>query len=148
MALPEIGSTAHAFTLPNQDGRQVNLSDYAGKNVLLWFFPRAYGRNCTKEAGVFRDRGPAFADKNTVVLGITWSAPADLKSWSEELSYTDHLLSDADRSVALAYGAAESAEQERPSRVSVLIGTDGKVAKTYVVADAEVHPIEALADLD
>lgn len=45
MALPEVGSTAPAFSLPNQDGQQVSLSDYAGKKVLIWFFPRAFGGN-------------------------------------------------------------------------------------------------------
>ncbi len=43
MALPEVGNTAPAFTLPNQDGQSVSLADYAGKNVLVWFFPRAFG---------------------------------------------------------------------------------------------------------
>ena len=45
MALPEIGSRAAAFTLANQDGKQVSLADYAGRQVLLWFFPRAFGNN-------------------------------------------------------------------------------------------------------
>ena len=45
MALPEIGSRAAAFTLANQDGKQVSLADYAGRHVLLWFFPRAFGNN-------------------------------------------------------------------------------------------------------
>ncbi len=43
MALPEVGSEAHAFTLPNQDGEDISLADYAGNNVLVWFFPRAFG---------------------------------------------------------------------------------------------------------
>jgi len=45
MSLPEIGSDAPGFTLPNQDGKSVSLADYAGKNVLLWFYPRAFGGN-------------------------------------------------------------------------------------------------------
>ncbi len=147
MALPEIGGTPHAFTLPNQDGKEVSLADYAGRTVLVWFFPRAYGRGCTLEAGGFRDRARDFADQDTVLLGITWSAPEELKSWSHEVGLTTELLCDVDRSVALAYGAAESADQERPKRVSVLIGADGKVAKAYQVDDAEGHPAAALADL-
>jgi peroxiredoxin Q/BCP len=147
MALPEIGSTPQPFTLPNQDGRPVSLADYAGKNVLLWFFPRAYGKNCTIEAGAFRDRANDFADKDTVVLGITWSAPGELKEWSRELAMTTELLSDTDHAVALAYGAADSADQERPKRVSVLIGADGRVAKAYEVNDAGAHPQRVLADL-
>ncbi|MCH7710106.1 MAG: redoxin family protein [Proteobacteria bacterium] len=43
MALPQVGSTPPAFTLPNQDGKHVSLADYAGRNVLIWFFPRAFG---------------------------------------------------------------------------------------------------------
>ena len=53
-------------------------------------------------------------------------------------------MSDADRSVALAYGAAESPDQERPKRLSVLVGTDGKVVRIHDVADAEAHPGEVL----
>ncbi len=45
MSLPEIGSDAQGFTLPNQDGKNVSLGDYAGNNVLIWFYPRAFGRN-------------------------------------------------------------------------------------------------------
>ena len=147
MALPPAGSKPEPFTLTNQDGIAVSLADFAGRHVLIWFFPRAYGNSCTKEAGAFRDRGPDYAEKDTVVLGITWSAPDELKSWSRELGLTQEMLSDTDRSVAIAYGAADSAEQERPSRVSVLIGADGKVAKAWQVADAEVHPVEVLAEL-
>lgn len=43
MTLPEVGSSPHSFTLPNQDGKSISLDDYAGKNVLIWFFPRAFG---------------------------------------------------------------------------------------------------------
>ena len=86
-------------------------------------------------------------DKNTVVLGITFNPPEELKAWAEESRLTTDNLYDADRSVAMAYGAAESADQEKPIRVSTLIGPDGKVLKTYTVADAEGHASEVLADL-
>ena len=82
-----------------------------------------------------------------MVLGINFSSSEDLKAWSVETGLTSDLLYDADRSVAMAYGAAESADQERPSRVSMLIGPDGKVLKTYTVSDAEGHPDEVLMDL-
>lgn len=70
-----------------------------------------------------------------------------MKAWAEETSHTFELLYDADRSVGMAYGAAESADQEKPSRVSVLIGPDGSVLKTYEVSDAVGHPDAVLADL-
>jgi peroxiredoxin len=82
-----------------------------------------------------------------VLLGITYSAAEDLKKWRGEVGLAAELLCDTDRSVAIAYGAAENADQERPKRVSVLVGPDGKVVKTYATPDAEAHPSEALADL-
>jgi len=80
------------------------------------------------------------------LLGITFSPAEDLKSWRDEVGLTTELLCDADRSVAMAYGAAKSADQEKATRVSVLVGPDGKVVKTYATPDAERHPAEALAD--
>ena len=81
------------------------------------------------------------------MLGITFSPTEDLKTWRDEVGLTAELLCDADRSVALAYGAAQSADQERATRVSVLVGTDGRVAKAYEVTEAEAHPAAALADI-
>ncbi len=81
------------------------------------------------------------------MLGITFSAPADLKTWRDETGLTTDLLCDADRAVAMAYGAAETADQERPTRMSVLIGPDGTVVKIYTKPDPESHPSEVLADV-
>ena len=80
-------------------------------------------------------------------VGITFSAPEDLKKWADETGLATPLLCDADRSVAMAYGAADSADQERPKRVSVLIGPDGRVVKTYPEPDAAAHADEVLNDL-
>ena len=82
-----------------------------------------------------------------MLLGVTFSPADDLKTWRGEVGLTTELLRDADRSVAMAYGAADGADQEKATRVSVLVGPDGKVVKTYATPDAEAHPGEALADL-
>jgi peroxiredoxin len=82
-----------------------------------------------------------------VLLGITFSPAEDLKAWRDEVGLKADLLCDADRSVAMTYGAAESADQERPTRISVLVGPDGTVLKTYEVSDAEAHTHEALGDI-
>jgi peroxiredoxin Q/BCP len=147
MPLPEPGSVPPAFTLPSASGNEISLADFAGRPVLLWFFPRAYGKSCTLQARSFRDHTPDFADKGTVVLGITTSAADDLASWRAEVGLMTELLSDTDRAVCTAYGALESDTQERPKRVSVLIGRDGKVAKVYKVDDAPGHPALVLSDL-
>lgn len=80
-------------------------------------------------------------------MGITFSSTDDLKTWRDEVGLTADLLCDDDRSVALAYGAAESADQERATRISVLVGADGTVLKTYEVSEAEAHPTAVLADI-
>ena len=82
-----------------------------------------------------------------MLLGITFSPKEDLKSWAEEVGLDSHLLCDTGRTVAIAYGAAESADQERPKRMSVLVGPDGKVVRTYATPDAAGHPAEVLGDL-
>jgi peroxiredoxin len=81
------------------------------------------------------------------VLGITFSPPEDLKKWRDEVGLEADLLCDADKSVAISYGAAENADQEKPTRVSILVGPDGRVIRTYQVSEAEAHPGVALADL-
>ena len=147
MTLPKIGSMAPAFTLPNQDGKDVSLSDYTGKHVVLWFYPRAYGNNWTKQARGFRARAQDFISKDTVVLGITFGSKEELKKWKKELDLKSDLLCDADKSVSLAYGAAETNEKERPSRIGIVIGPNGKVIYSYDVDDAEGHAARALAEV-
>ncbi|MBO43397.1 MAG: hypothetical protein CMM28_06695 [Rhodospirillaceae bacterium] len=95
----------------------------------------------------FRDRIQSFADKNTELVGITFSSPEDLRKWSADEGYPGVLLSDGDRSVAMAFGAAEDVNQEKATRISVLVGPDGKVLKTYDAPVADEHPSEALRDL-
>ena len=82
-----------------------------------------------------------------MLLGITFSAVEDLRKWREEVGLQCDLLSDADRAVGLAWGTAASADQEKASRMSVLVGPDGDVLKVYPVSDAEGHALEVLADL-
>jgi peroxiredoxin len=82
------------------------------------------------------------------VLGIAFSPVEELKAWRAEVGLGADLLCDADRQVAIAYGAADTPDQERPRRRSVLIGADGRVLKVYDVADAEGHAAAVLADLD
>jgi len=81
-------------------------------------------------------------------LGITFSDSQALSDWRREVGLELALLSDADRAVGMLYGAAQSAVQEKAARISVLIGEDGRVLKTYEVGDAANHAAEVIADLD
>lgn len=82
-----------------------------------------------------------------MLLGITFSPPEDLNTWVGETGLTTDLLYDSDRAVAMAYGAAESGDQERATRLSVLIGPHGKVVKTYAKPDPATHPADVLNDV-
>ena len=85
-----------------------------------------------------------------MVLGITFSPTEDLKNWAADVgldvNLEMHLLCDSDRTVAISYGAAESADQEKATRISIHIGPDGVVKKTYESFDAAAHANDALAD--
>jgi len=81
------------------------------------------------------------------LLGVTFSAAEALKQWREEVGLQCDLLSDADRAIGLAYGAAESADQEKATRMSVLVGPDGNVVKVYPSPDVERHALEVLDDI-
>ena len=78
---------------------------------------------------------------------MTFSPVDELRRWRDELGLECDLLCDADRRVALAWGAAQSADQEKAARVSVLIGPDGKVLRTYASPDAPNHADEVLREL-
>ena len=82
------------------------------------------------------------------MLGVTFSAADDLKKWRDEVGLQCDLLGDADRAVGLAWGAAESPNQEKARRMSVLVGPHGNVVKVYPDPDVERHAREVLDDLD
>lgn len=83
-----------------------------------------------------------------MVLGVSFDAPEDNKAFREKFDFPYDLLSDLEKSASIAYGAAESADSEKTSRKSVLIGPDGKIAKSYDSVKPAEHPDQVLADLD
>ena len=82
------------------------------------------------------------------MLGVTFSTAEDLKKWRDEVGLECDLLSDVDRAVGLAWGAAQSTGQEKARRMSVLVGPDGNVVKLYPDPDVERHAGEVLDDLN
>jgi peroxiredoxin Q/BCP len=154
MAMLEAGKRAPAFTLPDQDGKPVRLSDFKGKAVVLYFYPKDDTPGCTREACDFRDEYSSLKAE-AVVLGVS---PDDSRRHSKfalkyKLPFT--LLADTDHSVAEAYGAwAEKSMYGRKYmgiiRSTFLIGPDGVVAKVWpkVKVMGHVEEVqEALAEL-
>lgn len=99
------GDTAPAFTLPDQDGSAVSLSDFAGESVVVYFYPAAMTPGCTKEACDFRDILAPLAAAGYRVLGISKDAPAKLRRFADRDGLTFPLLSDPGLDTHRAYGA-------------------------------------------
>jgi len=101
----ETGSVAPDFTLTSDDGKQVSLSDFRGKRVVIYFYPKADTPGCTKQACAVRDAYANIDAKGAVVIGISPDRPPELVKFREKYDLPFILLSDPDHKVAEAYGA-------------------------------------------
>ena len=102
--MPKIGETAPDFALTNQDGQTVRLSDFRGKKVVLFAYPKAGTSGCTTQACGFRDQFPKLQANNVVVLGISPDEPDLQKKWQTAENLPYDLLSDPDHQVLEAWG--------------------------------------------
>ncbi len=152
MAIQE-GRPAPPFALPGPGGETVNLEDFRGRDVILYFYPKDDTPGCTKEACGFRDLWKDLRRAGVVVLGVSPDDGASHRRFAEKYDLPFTLLSDADRKVMAAYGAwGEKTMYGRKSvgviRSTVWIGLDGTVRKHWArVANAEKHPQKVLEAL-
>jgi len=123
----EAGQAAPAFTLPDQNGNHVSLADFAGKNVIIYFYPAALTPGCTTQACDFRDSLASLQAAGYVVLGISKDTPAKLKKFEEQEGLTFPLLSDPDLTVHNAYGTF--GEKSMYGKI-----VQGVIRSTFVVA--------------
>jgi peroxiredoxin Q/BCP len=141
------GSVFPAWELSDHTGAKVASRDLAGKQYLLWFFPKAMTPGCTAEGDALRDQFAAFQTKGVEILGVSFDAPESNARFVREQSFPFRLLSDSDHKLAVAVGAASVQTQPVASRISYLVGTDGKVVKAYPEVTPAIHAQEVLADL-
>lgn len=149
----EAGEKAPAFTLSNQKGVNVKLSDLKGKSVILYFYPKDDTPGCTTEARGFRDEFQDFKKKNAVILGVSPDGAASHVKFSSKYNLPFDLLVDEDHAVAEKYGAwGEKNLYGKKSmgiiRSTWLIGPDGKVKKVWKKVKADGHWDEVLKALD
>ncbi len=124
--LLEIGTQAPDFTLFDQNGKEHRLSDYRGKRVILYFYPKDNTSGCTKQACGFAERYPQITEKGAVVLGVSKDSVASHKKFEEKFSLPFTLLSDPEHKVLEAYGAW--GEKKNYGKVSM-----GTVRTTYLI---------------
>jgi len=153
MALEE-GKKAPAFSLVDEDGKPVKLADFAGRNVILYFYPKDDTPGCTKEACGFRDLWKEIQKRNAVVLGVSPDGGASHQKFRAKYKLPFTLLSDPDKKTMTAYGAfgektMYGKKVQGVIRSTVWIGPDGKVRKHWArVPKAEEHPARVLEALE
>ncbi len=152
MAIEE-GKAAPAFTLADADGKKVSLKDFAGRHVILYFYPKDDTPGCTKEACGFRDGWKELQKRDAIVLGVSADDMSSHQKFRAKYKLPFPLLSDPDRKVMEKYGAYGEKMMYGKKTVGVIrstvwIGPDGKVKKHWArVASAEKHPDQVLAAL-
>jgi peroxiredoxin Q/BCP len=149
----DVGEDAPEFELQNQDGDPVALGDFAGQQVVLYFYPRADTPGCTTEAKGFRDHWDEFADRDVAVLGVSDDPVSDLAAFADEYDLPFHLLSDEDGTVASAYDSYGEKNMfgntfDGVFRNTYVIAPDGTIAHVYEGVSPEDHATEILADLE
>jgi peroxiredoxin Q/BCP len=147
------GEPAPPFSLTDGKGERVTLKDLAGKNVILYFYPKDDTPGCTKEACRFRDSWDDLQERGAVVLGVSPDSAESHARFAEKYRLPFRLLSDPDKQVMQAYDAwGEKTSYGKTTtgviRSTVWIGPDGRVVRHWPrVTDAETHPDQVLAAL-
>ena len=153
MAQLQSAAAAPAFSLLDQDGNTVNLSEFAGKKLLLYFYPKADTPGCTTQACSIRDEMPNLSALGIAAVGISPDKPEKLKRFRDKYDLNFPLLSDPDHKTADAYGtwgkkSMYGKEYEGIIRSSFLLDEEGMVIRAwYKVSPKETVPLatEALA---
>jgi peroxiredoxin len=141
------GSPAPDFTLPDQDGNRVSLSDYRGRTVVLVFYPADFSRVCTDQLSVYQEVLPQLGEAGTELLGISVDSAYCHRAFQEHQGLTITLLADfhPKGEVAKAYGVW-SEKHGVASRALVMVGPDGVVQWSYLSSPLEVPGANLIFD--
>lgn len=151
MAL-KIGDKAPPFTLPDQDGKKIKLSDFKGKWVLVYFYPKDSTPGCTTEACTINDSRSKFTSNDLAVLGISVDSVSSHKKFAEKYDLKFDILSDEGKTVVKDYGVWEKKkfmgrEYMGTRRASFLVDPKGKILIIYDKVKPAEHADEVLNDL-
>lgn len=147
-----IGSSAPEFQLNDQDGNTVNIKDFEGQKVLLWFYPKASTPGWTIQGQGLRDEFKNFEKYNTVVLGMSADSIKAQKNFCTKQEFPFQLLSDPEKETIKSYEAIGlkkmyGREYEGILRIAYLIDENSKIEKVYEKVSPKTHAGEVLKDL-
>lgn len=141
-----IGDTAPNFTVKDTTGNTVSLSDYAGKSVVLYFYPKDDTPGCTKQACSFRDNYQQYLSQGITVLGVSLDDETSHQAFTEKFSLPFPLLADTEGMIAKAYDVlGDYNGTPYAQRVTYVIGADGKISQVYTTINTETHATDILS---
>jgi peroxiredoxin Q/BCP len=144
--LPELNQSAPEFTLPTNTGDgEISLSDYRGKWVVLYFYPKDFTSGCTIEARRFQEDLPKYSSRNTQILGVSVDDINSHKEFCDSEGLKFPLLADTDGTVSKAYGSWLNFFSIRHT---FIIDPDGILQKIFLGVKPAVHSNEVLSSLD
>jgi thioredoxin-dependent peroxiredoxin len=148
--IAQAGATAPNFTLPSQEDKPISLSDFKGKWVVLYFYPKDQTQGCTIEAHNFQRDQDKYNALNAVVLGVSLDTVDSHKAWCAKDTFSFKLLADPDHKVVDAYGVPvmTHGDMKYASRDTFLISPQGKIVKVWEKVDPNTHSADVLAALE
>jgi peroxiredoxin Q/BCP len=138
-----VGTTAPNFTLPSQEDRPISLSEFKGKWVVLYFYPKDQTQGCTIEAHNFQRDQPKYDAAHAVVLGVSMDTVESHKEWCAKDTFSFKMLADPDHKVVDMYEGA--ADRKVAARQTFLIDPQGKIVKVWPAVQVANHSEEVLA---
>jgi thioredoxin-dependent peroxiredoxin len=139
-----VGAIAPDFTVKDTNGNTVKLADYAGKSVVLYFYPKDDTPGCTKEACSFRDNYDQYLSQGITVFGVSLDDEASHKAFTDKFSLPFALLADTDAAIATSYGVLGEKNGMRYAQRVTYVITDGKIAQVYETVNTETHATDIL----
>ncbi|MBD2561671.1 peroxiredoxin [Nostoc sp. UIC 10607] len=139
-----VGTDAPAFTAKDTNGNTISLSDFAGKTVVLYFYPKDDTPGCTKQACSFRDAQPQYQGKDVVVLGVSADDEVSHQAFTQKYNLNFPLLADTDKSLITAFDVDGGGYAKR---VTYVIDPSGKITHVDTSVNTTTHASDVLAAL-
>ncbi|BAZ30704.1 alkyl hydroperoxide reductase/ thiol specific antioxidant/ Mal allergen [Cylindrospermum sp. NIES-4074] len=139
-----VGTDAPAFTAKDTNGNTISLSDFAGKTVVLYFYPKDDTPGCTKQACSFRDAKPVYQGKDVVVLGVSADDEAAHQAFTAKYNLNFPLLADTDKALIKAFDVDGGGYAKR---VTYVIDPNGKIVLVDTAVNTTTHASDVLAAL-